>query len=141
MKKLILILAISLAIAGCKSVQYVPVEKVKIEYRDREKIQKDTIIRRDSIRIHEKGDTVFVERFRDIFKYRDRFVRDSIHIHDSIPVPYPVEKIKEVHVLTRWQSWQLMTFRILMFFAIAWATWKFGIKGGLFSKLLKLVKP
>lgn len=44
---------------SCTTTKYieVPVDRVKIEYRDRTLI--DTLIRNDSIVIREKGDTIF----------------------------------------------------------------------------------
>lgn len=113
MKQILLILAISLLIVSCKTIQYVPVNTVKTEYRDRERIVSDTIIKHDSIHVRDTGDTVFVDRFSNVYKYRDRFIKDSIFIRDSIQVPYPVEKIKEVSRLTKWQAFQIVSFRIM----------------------------
>lgn len=58
--------------------------------------KRDSIVLRDSIYIREwvKGDTVFVDRFRDRYIYRDRW-RDSISIrevHDTTSVNKLVEK-------------------------------------------------
>lgn len=84
---------------GCKSVQYVPVETVKIEYKDRLKV--DSIIKYDSILYNRyvKGDTVFLTKEK--YKYLDKIkiVRDSIFRTDSISVPYPVEK-----QLSKWEK-------------------------------------
>jgi hypothetical protein len=58
----------------------------------------------DSTYIHERGDTVWVERWRT--KYREILSHDTIHhtTHDTIAAPYPVEKIVEVEKpLTWWQ--------------------------------------
>jgi hypothetical protein len=41
-----------------------------------------------------KGDTVWLERYS--YLYRDKLIRDSVFIQDSIQVPYPVEVVKEV---------------------------------------------
>lgn len=45
-----------------------------------------------------------VETVRTETRYKDRLVRDSIHVADSVrvDVPYPVEKN-----LTRWQSFRI----------------------------------
>lgn len=107
MKKSIIrhiILIILLCIAAwlmfsCRSIQYVPVETVKIEYKDRLKI--DSIIKYDSIFYNRymKGDTVFLTKEK--YKYLDKIkiVRDSVFRTDSISVPYPVEK-----QLSNWQK-------------------------------------
>jgi len=72
------------------------IEKVRTEYVAQEVHHRDTIITRDSVYIREwmKGDTVFVDRFRDRYVYRDRW-RDSIRVQvDS----FAVERVKEVQV-------------------------------------------
>jgi len=94
---------------SCKSVQYVPVESVKTEYRD--KIVKDSVYLYDSVYIKEKGDTLIMERYR--YLYRDKFVRDSVFINDTIRVPYPVEVVKPVKKrLSGWQNFQVRCGRI-----------------------------
>ena len=57
----------------------------------------------DSIIIKLKSDTVFIEKYK--YLYRDKLVRDSIFITDSIKVdvPYPIEVVKEVNRLRNWQ--------------------------------------
>ena len=57
---------------------------------------RDTTYRRDSIWMKEyvKGDTVYVEKYKDRFVYRDRW-RDSVRVvRDSVAV----ERVKEVKV-------------------------------------------
>ena len=57
---------------------------------------RDTTYRRDSIWMKEyvKGDTVYIEKYKDRFVYRDRW-RDSVRVvRDSVAV----ETIKEVKV-------------------------------------------
>lgn len=85
-----------LSLIGCRTrIQYVPVESVRMEYKDR--LQRDSIYFRDSIIMREKGDTVFIDRWR--YLYKDRLVTDTLLVSDTIRVPYPVEK-----ELTRWQQ-------------------------------------
>lgn len=84
-----------LSFMGCRSrIQYVPVESVRTEYRD--KVQRDSIYVLDSIYMREKGDTVFVDRWR--YAYKDRLLTDTLILNDTVRVPYPVEKS-----LSRWQ--------------------------------------
>lgn len=81
---------------GCRTrIEYVPVESVKTEYKDR--LQRDSIYFRDSIIMREKGDTVIIDRWRYI--YKDRLITDTLIVSDTVRVPYPVEK-----ELTRWQK-------------------------------------
>lgn len=99
MKQALFIAALTLLSAiltGCRSrIQYVPVESVRTEYKDR--LQRDSIYVQDSVYIRDKGDTVFVDRWR--YMYRDKLVTDTLLVNDTIRVPYRVEK-----QLSRWQQ-------------------------------------
>lgn len=79
--------------AGCspKIVERVVVQRDTLQVHHR-----DTTFRRDSIYIREqmKGDTVYVDRFRDRYVFRDRW-RDSVsvrEVHDTTRVEVKVEK-------------------------------------------------
>jgi len=72
------------------------IEKVKTEYVYQTVHQHDTTVIKDSVYIKEwvKGDTVYLERFKDRYVYRDRW-RDSIQLvekHDTTAVEVKVEK-------------------------------------------------
>ena len=90
----IIIILIALSIFSCRSIQYVPVETVKTEKEYIDKIKRDSIYVRDSVFVLVKGDTVFRDKYRIV--YRDRLMRDTVNISktDSIPVPCPVEVVK-----------------------------------------------
>lgn len=89
---LCLLLAVFL-FCSCRT-QYVPVETVRTEYRDRyihdsifiEKVVRDSTVQK------EKGDTVTIEHWRTIYKdrWRDRVQTDTLIKTDSVQVPYPV---------------------------------------------------
>jgi hypothetical protein len=94
---------------SCKTTQYIPVETTKIEYRDN--FVRDSIFRYDSVFVKDKGDTVFMERYR--YLYKDKIIRDSVFIQDTIRVPYPVEVIKQIKApLSSWQNFQVWCGRI-----------------------------
>ena len=84
--------------SGC-SHRYIPVESVRYDSIFFAKIQKDSIFVQDSVYIKDKGDTVFVDRFKYIYKNVQK--TDTLYISrtDSIQVPYPVEA-----KLTRWHQ-------------------------------------
>ena len=73
----------------CTTVRYVPVT----EYRDRYVNKTDTLMKTDSVWVHDsvsiliRGDTVFKDKYS--IRYRDRFVyrnkSDTVMIRDSIP--------------------------------------------------------
>jgi len=111
MKRTIIAAALLWLCCSCGTLQYVPVETVRTEYRDN--YVRDSIFRYDSIFVKEKGDTVFLERYR--YLYRDKVVRDSVFLCDTVRVPYPVEVVKEVKKpLSGWQNFQLWWGRIAL---------------------------
>jgi hypothetical protein len=72
--------------------QYVPVESVRYDSIFIEKLKKDSIFVQDSVFIRQKGDTVFKDKFKFVYKYV--LLRDTMLTvrRDSVPVPVPVEK-------------------------------------------------
>lgn len=80
----------------CTTVRYVPVT----EYRDRYVNKTDTIMKTDSVWVHDsisilvRGDTVFKDKYS--IKYRYRFVyrnkSDTVIVRDSIPYKVKTEK-------------------------------------------------
>lgn len=101
MKKLMVVILIVLLLSSCTTTKYVevPVDRVKIEYRDRTSI--DTLIQNDSIIIKERGDTIFLEKYK--YLYRTKEVRDTINVTDTITKVQTVEVVKEVNKIHNWQ--------------------------------------
>ena len=111
MKKILFIATIAAISYSCKSVKYIPVETTKIEYRDN--LIRDSVIRYDSVHVKDKGDTLILERYK--YFYKNRIVKDSIFINDTIRVPYPVEIVKQVKApLSSWQNFQIWCGRIAL---------------------------
>ena len=82
-----------LSLSGCSPKI---IEKVRTQYITETVHHRDTTFSRDSIYIREwlKGDTVFVDRFRDRYIYRDRW-RDSVkvqEVHDTTAIEVKVDK-------------------------------------------------
>ena len=77
--------------ASCRT-EYIPIESVRYDSIYFAKMQKDSIYIQDSIYIKEKGDTVFVDKFKYIYKYIN--IQDTCFIEktDSILIPYPIER-------------------------------------------------
>ncbi|MBD8388204.1 hypothetical protein [Dysgonomonas sp. BGC7] len=118
MRNLICIALCLLLLQGCRTkLIYIPQESVRTEYIDR--IRTDSVYLHDSVIVKMKNDTVFFEKYR--YLYKDRLVRDSVLVSDSIRIPYPVEVEKEVNRLSSFQSFQLWCGRILLLLFIAWA--------------------
>ena len=100
MKKFILALLLCIILIGCKTAQqYVPVENTKIEYIN--KINIDTCFIRDSIYVREKNDTIYLEKYKYI--YKNKIFRDTVIVNDTIPIIHTVEVTKEINVIKNWQ--------------------------------------
>lgn len=97
--KLLSLLILALIAFSCRSIQYVPIETVKTEKEYVDRLKRDSIHVRDSVFVLVKGDTVYIDKYKTI--YKDRIFRDTTYIEriDTTRIPYPVEK-----QLTRWQS-------------------------------------
>ena len=86
MKKLFVIifsLLLCCILAGCrtgKELQNTSNVETRIEYRD--KYHRDSIYIRDSVIIHEKGDTVYKDRWRT--EWKDRIIRDTVNHTDTV---------------------------------------------------------
>ena len=110
-------------LCGCRSTRYVPVERVRTEYKDRVVAVHDTVrdsvlmlnyvYRHDSVSVLSRDDTVYVERWHTLLQSssvqnraeRSKAVHDTLYVDrtDSVRVPVPVER-----KLTKWK----MAFRV-----------------------------
>ena len=92
----------------------VTVQKVKIDTTYITKHQRDSVWLHDSIRVSEKGDTIRIEKWHT--KYIEREVHDTLYqaSHDTIPQPYPVEKIVPAE-LSWWQQARIHLANILLY--------------------------
>ena len=73
------------AMVGCKSIEYVPVIEHRTDTVIKTHHRLDSIYVHDSTYIHERGDTVWVERWHT--RWRDRLLLDTIYeaVHDTVP--------------------------------------------------------
>ena len=113
MSKKTLIVAVGLLLTACSSTKVVTVERVRTDPVKTVRNVRDSIYMHDSIRVTEKGDTVTIERWHT--RYRDRLLLDTIYEShtDSVPVPYPVEKLVE-RQLSWWQHTQMYAGDVLL---------------------------
>lgn len=93
-------------LAGCRSVQYVPVETVRTDSVYVDRFQRDSIYQRDSVFVNRwtAGDTIYQDKVVWKYVYRDKVKYDTVAIlrSDTINVPYPVE-----HSFTTWEKVRL----------------------------------
>ena len=62
----------------------------------------DDIVLRACASCKEKDDTVFWERYR--YMYRDRILRDSVIVRDTIRVFYPIKRSKNRYQVAKFSS-------------------------------------
>lgn len=97
-KVALLFIAVAALLCSCKT-QYVPVETVRIEEREKLKIERDSIHVHDSVYIYLQGDTVYEERWKTI--YKEVFRTDTFLITKTDSINHIVEVEAE---LTKWQE-------------------------------------
>lgn len=121
----LLIIAFLLLLASCTTTKYVPVVEHRTDTLRLSRNIRDSIYVHDSIHVREKGDTVLMERWHT--KYREKLVHDTIYKSrvDSIPAPYPEEKLVEKK-LTWWQQTRLHLANIVLWLIGAAIVWWIG---------------
>ena len=99
--------------SGCTTTKYVEVERVTHDTLKITKHQRDSIWLHDSVLVDKSGDTIRIEKWHT--KYVEKQIHDTLYQSktDSIPVPYPVEKLVEKE-LTWWQKTQMYVGDALM---------------------------
>lgn len=106
--RMVFLALLAIMATGCTTTKYVPVETIR--YRDSVRIveRMDSIFVHDSVYIHQwhDRDTTWVEKVTVHTRYRDRWRVDTIIMYRRDSVPYPVEVAKEVikYQLRWWQK-------------------------------------
>lgn len=85
-------LCVCAAIFGCSTVKYVPVESVKLDSVYFNRHTRDSIYIKDSVFVSSRADTVFLNRWHNV--YRDRIVCDTLYksVCDTTTVVRTVER-------------------------------------------------
>ena len=124
--KNIILLIILLLLWSCSSrVKVVEQERVRTEWRDRLRIERDSIYLHDSVLIERRGDTVFRDRWHVMTK---RFsIHDTVYISRVDSVPYTVYVEKPPNALRSFinkaTTSLLVILAIVAFFAIGFKIW------------------
>jgi hypothetical protein len=113
--------------SGCTTTKYVPVIEHHTDTVRVVKVQHDSLVLKDSVYIHDKGDTILIENWHT--QYRDRWRTDTIYQSKRDSIPYPVEVIKEVPAqLTWWQQTRLHLANIVLWLLVVLAVIYVGKK-------------
>lgn len=120
-------------LTGCTTTKYVQVPVTHSDTVRLVTLQRDSIVRHDSIFVNRyvRGDTVFQQVERWHTQYRDRLIRDTAYLsrRDTLSVPYPVER-QVAKPLTSWQTFQIWMGRMAMIaLALLLALWIISKRG------------
>ena len=124
--RIIVFVFLTAILYSCKSIQYVPVETIKRDTTYISQTKIDSIYHRDSIYVERKGDTVYLSKYKYLYKYiekHDTLWREKV---DTIQVAYPVEAR-----LTKWQKIKINIGEYLIIaiaLVIIWLCAKYFIK-------------
>lgn len=97
--RIIMLVFLVAILYSCKSIQYVPIETIKRDTTYISQTKIDSVYHRDSIYVEHKGDTVYLNKYKYLYKYiekHDTLWREKV---DTVQVAYPVEA-----QLTKWQK-------------------------------------
>lgn len=107
-----------------------PIENIRTEWRGRiewrDRLRLDSIYIHDSVYVTERqlGDTIY--KTKEIYRNRDRVVRDTInagHV-DSVRIVQTITRHVEVPAkLTAWQAMRLKAFAPLLAISLALGAW------------------
>lgn len=117
------IFLVCVVVAGC-SPRIIEHEVVKHDTTYIEKMRRDSIYMHDSIYVHEytKGDTVYRDRDRWHYGWRDRLVHDSIYIAQRDTITQT--EVREVPAeISGWQWFQIWAGRIALMVAAGCLAW------------------
>lgn len=97
--RIITLIFLATILYSCKSIQYVPVETTKRDTTYLSQTKIDSIYHRDSIYVERKGDTIYLSKYKYLYKYIEKHDTLWREKTDTIQVVYPVEA-----QLTKWQK-------------------------------------
>ena len=124
--KYIILFLISLLLLSCSPrVKVVEQERVRTEWRDRLRVERDSIYLHDSVLIERRGDTVFRDRWHVMTK---RFsIHDTVYISrvDSVPYTVYIEKPPNaiLSFINKATTSLLIILAIVAFFALGFKLW------------------
>lgn len=118
------------SLAGCKSVQYVPVETVRTDSIYVDRYKRDSIYQRDSVFVNRwtAGDTIYQDKVVWKYVYRDKVKYDTVAIlrSDTVRVPFPVDR-----ELSKWEQvkldvggWTICAFIIIILLVVVFTVYK-----------------
>lgn len=123
---LMVCLFIALLCAGC-SPRVVETVVVKTDTLIQTKVEKDSVVHRDSVYVHEwmKGDTVWVEKVKWVTKWENHLAHDTLYISKTDTVRVKDVVVKEVKKPMGWFAETFMIIGIVASLSlIVFIVWK-----------------
>lgn len=120
--KVVLLVGILILTVSCRArVQVVERERMKVEHKDRLRLERDSIYLHDSVYITQRGDTIYRDRWRT--HYRNVYVRDTTFIdkRDSIRIPVIVEVDKPRSWI---QKMEMNLYRVVILLLVIYIGWR-----------------
>ena len=86
--RIITLIFLAAILYSCKSIQYVPVETTKRDTTYLSQTKIDSIYHRDSIYVERKGDTVYLSKYKYLYKYIEKHDTLCARCHPGLAVPH-----------------------------------------------------
>lgn len=90
------------ALASCRSVQYVPVESVRVDSVVITKLRVDTLREKENVIVERRGDTVFHTQIVERERISEK--TDTLYKDREVKVPTPYEVVKQPSLWQRIKS-------------------------------------
>ena len=117
MKKILFVLA--LLLVGCT--KYIPVTTIQKEIQYKDRYVRDSIYTSDTTRIYESGDTIYNDRIKYIYIYKE--LRDTIYYSRVDSIPYTIEVVKTKAVTPKW-AWYTLVISVICIVFLFISIWK-----------------
>lgn len=90
MKRLLMLACLVMGMSACTTIREIPVERIRTEYVSKNILKVDTFLEKDSVFVKEKGDTVWLERWKTRREISFRNRTDTILLTDTITITVKV---------------------------------------------------
>ena len=90
MKRLLMLACLVMGVSACTTIREIPVERIRTEYVSKNILKVDTFLEKDSIFVKEKGDTVWLERWKTRREVFFQYSTDTIILTDTITITVKV---------------------------------------------------
>lgn len=123
--------------SGCRATEKII---TRTEYLDKVKIDTVSNTQYDSIYIRERGDTVYVSKYKYIDRYRVKIERDTVRLTDTLVSATAPSKTIKVPVKDFYWKFGVWAFWLSIFGLIAYAIYRLSKLPGIKNKIQLLIE-